>query len=264
MREELRVSEEFLARYNRPGPRYTSYPTAPVWNDSFGPAELRRSPRRSRRAKLPRLPVHALPFLRKPLPLLRLQRHHPERQARHSSLPRHPEERNRAHRRSVSRDRPVTQFHWGGGTPTYLTPAQIEDLFDFTREHSPSPPTPKSASKSIPASPAAITSKLSASWVSTASAWASRISTRSPEDHPPRPALRTDPRPDPIRSRPRLRQHQRRSHLRPPLPNRRNFRPHRRSNPRPYSRSHRPVQLRPRPLAKKAAGLLRQVISPKA
>ena len=38
VREELRVSEEFLARYNRPGPRYTSYPTAPVWNDSFGPA----------------------------------------------------------------------------------------------------------------------------------------------------------------------------------------------------------------------------------
>jgi len=29
MREELRVSEDFLARYNRPGPRYTSYPTAP-------------------------------------------------------------------------------------------------------------------------------------------------------------------------------------------------------------------------------------------
>ena len=40
MREELRVSEEFLARYNRPGPRYTSYPTAPVWNDAFGPADL--------------------------------------------------------------------------------------------------------------------------------------------------------------------------------------------------------------------------------
>jgi oxygen-independent coproporphyrinogen-3 oxidase len=37
--------------------------------------------------------------------------------------------------RSVSSDRPVVQFHWGGGTPTYLTPAQIEDLFGFTREH---------------------------------------------------------------------------------------------------------------------------------
>src|SRR5579883_1148911 len=39
-RRELQVSEEFLARYNRPGPRYTSYPTAPVWNDSFGPQDL--------------------------------------------------------------------------------------------------------------------------------------------------------------------------------------------------------------------------------
>jgi len=27
--------------------------------------------------------------------------------------------------RSVSRERPVLQFHWGGGTPTYLSPEQI-------------------------------------------------------------------------------------------------------------------------------------------
>src|SRR5437764_7732179 len=40
MRDELRVGEEFLAKYNRPGPRYTSYPTAPVWNDAFGPRDL--------------------------------------------------------------------------------------------------------------------------------------------------------------------------------------------------------------------------------
>src|SRR5260370_10236876 len=37
--------------------------------------------------------------------------------------------------RSVSKNRPVVQFHWGGGTPTYLTPTQIEDLFAFTKEH---------------------------------------------------------------------------------------------------------------------------------
>src|SRR5258708_14648960 len=34
----------------------------------------------------------------------------------------------------VSRDRQVSQFHWGGGTPTYLSPEQIEDLFVYTRE----------------------------------------------------------------------------------------------------------------------------------
>jgi len=36
--------------------------------------------------------------------------------------------------RHVSRRRPVIQFHWGGGTPTYLTPQQMEDLFAYTRE----------------------------------------------------------------------------------------------------------------------------------
>jgi len=34
----------------------------------------------------------------------------------------------------VSRERQVVQFHWGGGTPTYLSPEQIEDLFTFTHE----------------------------------------------------------------------------------------------------------------------------------
>jgi len=36
--------------------------------------------------------------------------------------------------RRVSRSRPVIQFHWGGGTPTYYSPAQLEELFGFTRE----------------------------------------------------------------------------------------------------------------------------------
>ena len=53
MQQELSVGEEFVTRYNRPGPRYTSYPTAPVWNDAYGPndfetamqaAEAKRSP----------------------------------------------------------------------------------------------------------------------------------------------------------------------------------------------------------------------------
>ena len=32
---------ELLRRYDRPGPRYTSYPTAPQFSDQFGEAELR-------------------------------------------------------------------------------------------------------------------------------------------------------------------------------------------------------------------------------
>src|SRR5215469_1055902 len=36
------ISEAFLEKYNRPGPRYTSYPTAPVWQDDFGPDDLEK------------------------------------------------------------------------------------------------------------------------------------------------------------------------------------------------------------------------------
>ena len=62
MREELRVSEEFLARYNRPGPRYTSYPTAPVWNDAFGPDDLATVHAAAEQAQTPLSLYMHLPF----------------------------------------------------------------------------------------------------------------------------------------------------------------------------------------------------------
>ena len=35
----------------------------------------------------------------------------------------------------IKKGRKVAQLHWGGGTPTYLDPAQIRRLFAATREH---------------------------------------------------------------------------------------------------------------------------------
>jgi oxygen-independent coproporphyrinogen-3 oxidase len=135
VRDELRVGEEFLAKYNRPGPRYTSYPTAPVWNDAFGPDDLIKVHEQAELAKTPVSLYMHIPFCESLClfcacnvvieknkgvspPYLGILKRETERVSR-----------------SVSKDRPVVQFHWGGGTPTYLTPAQIEDLFGFTHEH---------------------------------------------------------------------------------------------------------------------------------
>ena len=134
MRDELHVSEEFLARYNRPGPRYTSYPTAPVWNDSFGPQDLEEVHAQADHAKTPVSLYMHLPFCeslclfcacnviiqkdkRVATPYIDVLKREIERVAR-----------------GISRDREVVQFQWGGGTPTYLSPSQIDDLFRFTRE----------------------------------------------------------------------------------------------------------------------------------
>ena len=135
MSEELHVSEEFLARYNRPGPRYTSYPTAPVWNDAFGPKDLEAVHAAAESARSPLSLYMHLPFCeslclfcacnviiqkdkRVAMPYLDVLKREIEHVAR-----------------GISRERPVVQFHWGGGTPTYLTPEQIADLFEFSRQH---------------------------------------------------------------------------------------------------------------------------------
>jgi oxygen-independent coproporphyrinogen-3 oxidase len=134
MREELAVSEEFVARYNRPGPRYTSYPTAPVWSETFGVKDLEQVHGEADRARTPVSLYMHIPFCESLClfcacnviiqrdksvapPYLELLKREMERVSR-----------------SVSREREVVQLHWGGGTPTYLTPEQIEDLLSFTRE----------------------------------------------------------------------------------------------------------------------------------
>ncbi len=130
---DLEVSEEFLAKYNRPGPRYTSYPTAPVWQDDFGPPDFLTSAAEANSRGTPVSLYMHIPFCESlclfcacnvsiqrdknvAIPYLAALKQEIDQASRH-----------------VSRDRGIIQFHWGGGTPTYLTPAQMEDLFEFTR-----------------------------------------------------------------------------------------------------------------------------------
>lgn len=133
MRDELRVGEEFLLKYNRPGPRYTSYPTAPVWNDAFGPNDLERVFDEADTAKTPVSLYMHIPFCESLCLFCAcnvvIQKNKAVAPPYLDVLQREAERVSR----SISKDRPVVQFHWGGGTPTYLSPEQIEDLFEFTR-----------------------------------------------------------------------------------------------------------------------------------
>jgi oxygen-independent coproporphyrinogen III oxidase len=130
-RQRFRISEEFLARYNRPGPRYTSYPTAPVWQNDFGPDDFERFAEQADRARTPVSLYMHLPFCES---LCLFCACNVVITRDHSVVPRYLKtlEREIAHlSRYVSRDRAVVQFHWGGGTPTYLAPGQMEELFGF-------------------------------------------------------------------------------------------------------------------------------------
>lgn len=125
------LPRELLQRYAKPGPRYTSYPTAPVWSDSFDAAEARRLYAQNNPAdsQAPLALYAHIPFctslcwycgchvkierdkakvtgpylkaLKQELALLRAE---------------------------LAPGRQISQMHWGGGTPTYLSPEDISDL----------------------------------------------------------------------------------------------------------------------------------------
>ncbi len=176
MRGELHVGEQFLAKYNRPGPRYTSYPTAPVWNDAFGPADLERVHEEAERARTPVSLYMHIPFCES---LCLFCACNVVIQKNKSVAPPYLDVLKKEMKRisrSVSKNRPVVQFHWGGGTPTYLTPEQIEDLFGFAKEHFHFDPDSEIGIEVDPR-PLASISKPCASLASTASAWASRTFT---------------------------------------------------------------------------------------
>jgi len=134
MHQELSIGEDFVNRYNRPGPRYTSYPTAPVWTESFGPKEFEGAIGDANGKRSPVSLYMHLPFceslclfcacnvvIRKDKSVTPPYLSILKKEINHMA-------------EGISRERQVIQFHWGGGTPTYLSPEQIEDLFTYTRE----------------------------------------------------------------------------------------------------------------------------------
>ncbi len=131
-----RVTADLLRRYDRPGPRYTSYPTAVEFHEGFGPAAYRA--RLDAAAARPDLP-------------LSLYAHIPFCSSRCSFCactvlitrnPRVSEKYLGYLLREIDLVAPllgdrrrVAQLHWGGGTPTYLDLDQIRRLFTKFREH---------------------------------------------------------------------------------------------------------------------------------
>src|SRR5207247_458795 len=107
----------------------------PVENDTFGPADLERVHAEAERARTPVSLYMHIPFCES---LCLFCACNVVIQKNKSVAPPYldvlKQEMKRIGR-SVSRNRPVVQFHWGGGTPTYLSHAQLEHLFTFTREH---------------------------------------------------------------------------------------------------------------------------------
>ncbi|MGC8519730.1 MAG: oxygen-independent coproporphyrinogen III oxidase, partial [Steroidobacteraceae bacterium] len=128
MTRPLDFDPDLLRRYDRPGPRYTSYPTAPQFTPQFGAAELRayiRATNASARA----LSIYAhMPFCASPCFYCGCNRVITRDAARAERYL----DRLLAEVGLIAplfaRHREVLQVHLGGGTPNFFRPEQIGRL----------------------------------------------------------------------------------------------------------------------------------------
>lgn len=124
-----------LQRYDRPGPRYTSYPTAPQFNAGFGEAELREAVLASNGDPIPRrlsLYLH-VPFCMSPCFYCGCNRIITRDLARGEHYLVRLYREIAAMAALFDRDREVIQIHFGGGTPNFLSPAQLAEVLDTLR-----------------------------------------------------------------------------------------------------------------------------------
>ena len=126
------ITADLLARYDRPGPRYTSYPTAVEFHKAFGPADYQRHlTAAAGRTREPLAFYTHLPFCA----------HRCGFCGCHAIVSPHGRKVSEPYVQRLKREtemvarllkdrRVVTQYQWGGGTPTYLTPEQITDVLE--------------------------------------------------------------------------------------------------------------------------------------
>ena len=132
-----RFDAELLRRYDRPGPRYTSYPTAPQFSSAFGEEALREAAAASNGDPIPRrlsLYVH-VPFCMSPCFYCGCNRIITRDLARGETYLVRLYREIALAAELFDRDREVIQLHLGGGTPNFLSPAQIGEMVDTLRRH---------------------------------------------------------------------------------------------------------------------------------
>lgn len=130
------VPAELVAKYDTAGPRYTSYPTAPVWTDAFGDAEWDAALAEADTHVDETLALYVhLPFCKERCLFCACNVVITQREdVLQAYLERLKQEIANVASKLPNR-RKVSGVHWGGGTPTHLSPAELESVWNSITEH---------------------------------------------------------------------------------------------------------------------------------
>jgi len=128
---------DLVRRFDKLGPRYTSYPTADRFVEACGP-EARAQALRMRSIGGPRQPlslyVH-LPFCASPCFYCACNKVITRDRSRATRYLQYLSREMELQAAPLGDDRRISRMHWGGGTPTYLDAHELKVLVDMIRGH---------------------------------------------------------------------------------------------------------------------------------
>lgn len=135
MDQSIKFDLDLIKRYDKSGPRYTSYPTALELHEGFGEAEYHRHIDKSNVAGGPLSLYFHIPFCDTVCFYCACNKIVTKNRAHSAPYLDNLCKEIAMQGELFDKDRQVNQLHWGGGTPTFLSYEQMKRLMDATRKH---------------------------------------------------------------------------------------------------------------------------------
>ncbi len=132
--ESVIFDPDLIRRYDKSGPRYTSYPTAVQFTEAFGEEQYRAWAARSNASGRPLSLYFHIPFCDTVCFYCACNKVVTKDRSRSAPYLDRLFKEIAMQAELFDGSRPVDQLHWGGGTPTFLSHDEMIELMDVTRE----------------------------------------------------------------------------------------------------------------------------------
>lgn len=136
MATPMTFNRALVEKYDRPGPRYTSYPTAPQFSEAFDLDSYKKAATLSNVAPAKPLSVYVhIPFCKSLCYYCACNKIITQKTEKALEYLDYLKIEIEMQGQLFDKKRKLTQLHLGGGTPTYLTSEQLNELMDCLREN---------------------------------------------------------------------------------------------------------------------------------
>jgi len=135
LQQSISFDLDLIRRYNAAGPRYTSYPTAVEFDESFTIADYKQQVTLSNQRGGPLSLYFHLPFCDTVCFFCACNKIITKNRKRAEPYLANLHKEITMQAALFDKDRVVEQLHWGGGTPTFLSHDQMRELMAVTRQY---------------------------------------------------------------------------------------------------------------------------------